>query len=530
MPFGRTIELRLTDDGAPIDGAVVGVIRTMARPALTLSPGQRRGVDVAGPVDDQDLEPPVPTPAPAAPRDATAEIRDDVDYALVPPAAIVDARTALATSVPQYRLAVAQPSDTDAPGPLGAPFDSPHVPDSSLVADTCARCHSGHVGQGPMLLPDPNPQASLCMSCHDGTSGSVIDIAGQYAGAPTNDATTRSYYRHDALAPSVHTLDGDDEFGGVLERHSECGDCHNPHRAVDTDAIQMTTGWTVSGRQEGLSGVSIGNGAVGTPPTYTFLDGTPGSQPTREYEICLKCHSGFTVLPSNEGQPPSRYALDKGIDLNPDNASYHPIAAPGKNGTTTMANSLGGTSPYKLWDFTTGSTVRCVNCHGDPAKATVADPPTPGGALAPHASENRGLLLQPYRDRTLKIAGEPYDAAEFALCYVCHAEAPFLNIGTGMTSFDLHALHLSDLPGGSGGLDIDTPGAGQGYATCAECHFRLHSTAGAVNAGDRDNSRLVNFAPNVQPTSGGVLEWTKVGAGGTCTLTCHGAPHNGFDY
>ncbi len=520
-PYGRSFELRLVDDGRPVAAAVIASLATGPRPPLVLTPGQRNGLDVGAPVDAG------AAPASLSP---TAARQSGVDHALLPPDRIVDARSAVATGLPRYRLAIAQLTEPDAAGPLAAPFDSPHVPDTSLVTDTCARCHSAHTGQGPMLLPDPNPQSSLCLSCHDG-SGSDIDVAGRYADqdVPANDEATRSTYRHDALAPSVHTLAGDDEFGGLLERHSECADCHNPHNSVATDATQTTTGWTVSGRQAALSGVAVTNGPAGTAPTYAFLDGSANAQPTREYEICLKCHSGYTVLPSNVGQPPSRYALDKGLELNPGNASYHPVEAAGTNQTAAMANGLAGTSPYKLWDFTTAGTVRCVNCHADPAVLDPDQPPTAGSALAPHVSQNRGLLLQPYRDRSLKPVGEPYSAADFALCYVCHSEAPYLNIRTGATAFDFHALHVSDLPGGSGGLDIDTPGAGQGYAVCAECHFRLHSTAQAVNDGDRDNSRLVNFAPNVVPNNG-VLEWQKVGAGGTCTLTCHGEPHRNADY
>ena len=78
--------------------------------------------------------------------------------------------------------------------------------------------------------------------------------------------------------------------------------------------------------------------------------------------------------------------------------------------------------------------------------------------------------------------------------------------------------------------DIDTAGAGQGDAICAECHFRLHSTAQAYDATDRSNPRLVNFAPDVVPANG-TLSWTSTGIGqGSCTLTCHGYTHVGTTY
>ena len=83
------------------------------------------------------------------------------------------------------------------------------------------------------------------------------------------------------------------------------------------------------------------------------------------------------------------------------------------------------------------------------------------------------------------------------------------------------------------GTNIDTPGAGQGLAICAECHFRSHSTTFKVGAQDVDGSRLVNFAPDVQPYPlvGGKISWTANPAGGgSCTLTCHGQPHDNLSY
>src|SRR6185295_10254972 len=132
--------------------------------------------------------------------------------------------------------------------------------------------------------------------------------------------------------------------------------------------------------------------------------------------------------------------------------------------------------PYKLWNFTTTSTIRCLNCHAGGA----TPPPAAGGALEPHTSSNRGILLRNYKDRELKprsVGASAYSAGDFALCYVCHAEQPFSSDNPEATNFALHGLHLTTLDGiGSGGTAIDTPGAGQSNAICAECHFRIHST------------------------------------------------------
>jgi hypothetical protein len=297
-------------------------------------------------------------------------------------------------------------------------------------------------------------------------------------------------------------------------------------------------GWSPSGLTYGASGASVSNGAGG--PTYRLVN-----RVTLEYQLCFKCHSGANEnLPSNDGQPPSRQLLDKGIEFDPANVSFHPIEAPGTNQTAALANSLSsdGTSPYKLWAFETTSTIRCVNCHADARVASAAlslgQPLAASAQLSVHASPERGILLAPYQDRVLKGSIEPYEAANFALCYLCHAEAPFRDT-TGNTrddtNFRYHGLHLSNattmLDRGFAGTDIDTPGIGSGFAICAECHFRIHSSAFPAD-GRAPGSRLVNFAPNVIAPTGSTLDWQpRDGATpGSCTLKCHGAPHNIVEY
>jgi short subunit dehydrogenase-like uncharacterized protein len=130
-----------------------------------------------------------------------------------------------------------------------------------------------------------------------------------------------------------------------------------------------------------------------------------------------------------------------------------------------------------------------------------------------------------YRDRGLKSAGENYAAADFALCFQCHAEAPFTSGGgsSTATNFRLHSRHMTNIGGKSASTDIDTPGAGPGRAICAECHYRVHGQ-GANASGNPSGTRLVNFAPNVTASSGGQLRWDP--ATRTCYITCHGDNHN----
>jgi predicted CXXCH cytochrome family protein len=543
--FLTSYELRITDAGTPLTGTDVATIRLGAPPAVHLSPDQHQGVAVVGPKDTK----PAPSSAGSAfPSAFAAHSSATSSVAAVP--ATVRPKTA---QFPLMSTTLATPAD---------PQDQIHGP-YSMATDKCGICHRIHTAPAPNLMAkgstiNPSSQSALCLSCHNGLGANPsaqFDLV-----APGNVAATREYYSHDAVdaTPSTqHTQSQLNEFGSVddatapLNRHSECTDCHNPHKATVSatrDATQNTDGWGVSGRLAGVSGASVVNSEVAdtAPTSYTFLDGV--TEPvTREYQICFKCHSGFTTLTSNADvtDSPSKYALDKAVEFNPANTSFHPVEAAGKNTTPAMAASLAGASNYKLWDFKITSTIRCLNCHA--SSATPGTPlPQPGSALAPRSSSNRGILIRNYQDRVLKPnAGTDaaYSAGDFALCYVCHGQAPFgppdaatAIDATLQTNFSLHSKHLTGLTDrGPVGTDIDTAGDGGGNAICAECHFRLHSTTNKVGAqtlrGDPvTGSRLVNFAPNVT-ASGGATSWESTGIGsGSCTLTCHGHAHSNAPY
>jgi predicted CXXCH cytochrome family protein len=520
-------ELRITSGGTPLTGTDVATIRLGAVPDFQLSPGQRDGVAVVDP--------------------APASVSAGAAYPLLSAQSIAAMRTQV-SAVP----AISRPSTETYP--LTATTLSAATLASSdihgpytITADQCAACHGGHAAQAPNLLVKGS-QSALCFSCHGAAAGAATNVQADYPVPPVsvNAPDAREYYSHDALAASTHTRSDLDEFGGVRNRHSECADCHNSHKAGTNDGTQTTGGWDASGRLAGISGVSVVNGAPGSAPTYTFLSGvndpvndddpaTNVNPITLEYQLCFKCHSGFTnLLPPIAGQP-SKDQLDKAVELNPANPSFHPVEAAGKNDTDAMKASLTKTSPYKLWNFNVGSTIRCLNCH---ASGTTPDTdptplPLPGSALAPHTSSNRGILLKNYQDRVLKSTTDAYSAGDFALCYVCHGEEPFAPNGTASTAtnFSLHSKHLTGLAlKGDGVTDIDKAGAGQGNAICAECHFRIHSTTNKVGIQAVDGTRLVSFAPNVQ-SNGGTLSWAPGATGsGTCTLTCHGHDHTASPY
>ncbi len=412
-----------------------------------------------------------------------------------------------------WALSALTPEAASADGP----FTSPH-PGSGALTDNCAACHRSHTGQNTNLLNSSSPESTFCFTCHDAAgSGSNYKVQAEFQGIPANNPAQGIYYSHPATTASTHTSARADEFSNRTNRHSECGDCHDPHKVNAAAPSQTASGWTVSGALANITGVARQGGSlVWTDPVAS------------EYQLCYKCHSGFTGLPSGK--------LDKAAELAPSNASYHPVEAAGKNGTTAMANSLAG---GKLWRFTTSSTIRCTNCHGN--YRLVGDPPalnTPASSarLAPHASVNRGILIANYRNRLLKTSTENYGTNDFALCYLCHKEAPFQDTSGDPrtdTNYGLHGFHVGsiadELGGGGSSTNIDTPWAGQGNAICAECHYRIHGTA-LARSGNQNYQRGVNFAPNVQPVVGETSPLWSGPANKTCTLVCHGKTHNPANY
>jgi len=548
-PYGASYELRVTDGGTAIAG-MEAVRVTVADPPPTLqSPGQRQGsargsIPVADggtptgatlPVRRLESRPgtAATTPVALVERAPAATVLTTMAAAFVPDTTAQAMLTSAATT--------AAASSTATVGPVGPAGPATiHDPYSSTTSGQCSVCHQTHTAPSPALVKAPST-TQQCYTCHAGTNagGGAADVKAQYTlGQPVNDPTTRSYWSHDPADATGHTLDSNDEFAGRLNRHSQCTDCHDPHGSTDTRPTMTATGWTAPGALANVSGVAVTNGAAGTTPTYTLLDGTVAPV-TAEYQLCLKCHSGYTTLPADVPDKPSQNVSDLAVELNPANASFHPIEAPGRNQSQKLADSLAGSSPYKLWNFTTGDTVRCVSCHSSNTTGMSTDPAqnAPDATSTVHASTNRGILTRPYENRVLSASGQFYDNAGSALCLTCHTETPFMNsrrpAAAEGTNFVFHGLHMSGITdNGNGGLDIDTPGAGQGNARCAECHFNSHGTTQQPTTQQVSGEGLVVFGPDVLPSEsmGGVPTFTKTATTASCTLTCHGKDHQQATY
>lgn len=380
------------------------------------------------------------------------------------------------------------------PGP--APAARP-VGDEGL----CVNCHAVHGARdGLGLVPDLTQvrEESLCLACHDASGPSVknllVEIQRPVAHAPQ---ATVDVHRPGEAAPAA--------FASGPRRHAECVDCHNPHLASGPDGGSAL-------RLAGVSRVRFDWTAATASPTW-IPNGDPS--PAREHEVCFKCHSSFTTLPPG--------ARDKAAQVDPRAASFHPIAASGTNATAAMAQSLaGGTG---LPHLTVTSLVECQDCHASSAlPLTVSSLSSYVGAIArgPHGSAiapdagYSGLAGALLRARYRTSGSAASLTADFALCFICHASAPFTGNGSAATNFGAHRKHVGD----------------KGHL-CKECHEDLHGTRLSAQVANHSYARLVSFPLTVTGSSGsGVPTWTpKTSTSqGSCSLRCHGKAHDAERY
>jgi predicted CXXCH cytochrome family protein len=414
------------------------------------------------------------------------------------------------------------------------------VPDYGRGA--CEQCHEAHASQGPETNLYPYAlfadQDKICWTCHDGAVLSAADTRQAFANTPPNTATdffkhpvsnlyggqTPSLYRAGATAPSAFT---------GPNRHADCDDCHDPHAARNNGSPGQSVhrpagayGNLLSGALLGASGLQVrGWQGAGLPFSAAASSVQPLTSLTTNYEwqICFKCHSSFTTLPVFTAVGSGNYQatkltsvlphqvrefFDLGQAFNPNNLSFHPVTAVGRN-TTIPAGSF-------VAPWTTNSTMYCADCHN---KALG----TPGAAGA-HASANMHLLERPqyleenqhYLDPSRGAAvGE--DPAE--LCFTCHRwqtyaqktgsagadPATYTNFRQGSLT-NLHTFHLGGRARGT---------------TCYDCHD-VHGT---------NKEHLINFnLAYVTAPLGSQAAYRTTSAGGSCNLTCHGQRHSPTSY
>ena len=300
----------------------------------------------------------------------------------------------------------------------------------------CANCHNPHgvcdaAGLIPARLRAREP--GVCVACHDNRAAG--DVASQLARP----------YIHGRLAPGAHDpSEGGDpaQFAAMPanRRHVACSDCHNSHSA-DRGRVAY---------------VEAINGAAGSIPSYRW-HAADDPQPGREFEICFKCHSSWTKQPAGQA--------DLALLTNPNNASFHPIQARGRDAHIDAASFVAGVGA--------DATITCGDCHG-------SDDPSVRG---PHGSSNRWLLARPGDD----------------LCFTCHARTVY---AAADAPADVQRASRFNAPASAGHAFH----SGARQIACLACHD-AHGSA--------------RYAALMARRTPGLIGYTQTIAGGTCLSTCH---------
>ncbi len=336
----------------------------------------------------------------------------------------------------------------------------PHTSFTNLADNACASCHRSHSAASDEWILNFAVEEDNCLVCHNGNVAAT-DVQSQFV-LP---------FRHPIEQTSgIHTPNEDPTL--PMSQHVECSDCHAPHAATNLPAAAPIA----SGALRGATGTSI-NGQPVEPLIY-------------EYELCFKCHGEFTM--SSASITREHTQLDKRLQFDISNPSYHPVVAMGKNLDV----------PSLLPPLTTSSQIYCGDCHADDRGpgAGGSAPSGPHGSNFPHILERRYNTLD----------GVGFSESLYDLCFKCHSATSIL----GDESFSKHDKHIRDK---------DAP--------CSACHdpHGISSTQG----NDINNSHLINFDLTIvfpEPVSGR-LEFEDRGAfTGSCTLSCHGKVHDDETY
>ncbi|MGW8143723.1 MAG: hypothetical protein ACWGN2_04970 [Anaerolineales bacterium] len=382
----------------------------------------------------------------------------------------------------------------DAPVP-----GDPHG-DHSQLADSCSGCHRTHNSQGAVLRQGW-PEETGCFTCHS-SAGPGTNTLPPFVNL-LNTATR--YFKHDVVQTSGIHQTGEMNSGnfGTGNRHIECEDCHDPHNAA-RGAVNAPT---LPLEMAGIAGVDPLWNGPGAPASYNWL---PNSD--REYQVCFKCHSSFTSLPTyipdgwngtayvanglrkltntSQGQVPD--SRDLAREFNPNQASFHPVIAQGRNQSIPAGSFVNG------WSQT--SMVYCTDCHNNPNASTEGS--------GPHGSPRLHILNGGANYSTVVSNGSGrVSSAE--VCFQCHSYNAYV-LGEGdVSNFNYHKKHLDNNWG----------------TTCYTCHDthgseQLHLINFDASAMTFLNGRNSQTAWYYDPVSG------KAG----CFLSCHGDSHNPEEY
>jgi len=358
----------------------------------------------------------------------------------------------------------------------------------SAIEETCYQCHTG--------APIVNNAGGDVKNIEDEFNLAVrmpIDATDQQSAIEVHDVRNGDLTEPRALLGR----------GNLTNRHAECTDCHNPHRVMKNSQFNGTGSPALSAHDHSAGHTNIASGALrgswGVEPIYggaTFLSlptsyevkrgdsGTGGSEAvtaphvTREYQVCLKCHSDYgyndnNVYPvgnrpnlgtSNGGTFPGTNGLDQftnqamefqaplGDRGEPggNHRSWHPVTdSTGRSaGIRNMSASTNMfLTPWNGADIGSQA-MYCSDCHGQTTATGTVEPPG-NGPWGPHGS-NSDFLLKATWDLNTGLNNS-------GICFRCHSHTNYAteaNEGDrdgfesgfgGPDDTNLHAFHAKQL-------------------------------------------------------------------------------------
>ena len=343
------------------------------------------------------------------------------------------------------------------PGP-----DPPARP--AADAGKCLNCHDPHgASDAAGVIPAMSVarEEAECLACHDANGPAHDDIDRELRRAHSHPVTSFNG-RH------VVTEGSDPGAFQGSRRHAECEDCHNPHSAREQQSPVAPP--RAGAALRGVPFLEVTNGAAGTSPAYTWRDGSQSLlQPPREYEVCFRCHSGWSQV---SGQ-------DLGLLLNPNNPSYHPVEAAVRDTRVPPGAFVN--------NFTVSSVVLCSQCHRS------SDPLAPAG---PHGSDEPKILAG-WHPPNSQSQTMPSDA----LCFQCHNYDVYAN---PESSSSVLAMSRWNPPASESGHATHV---GEQRVPCSACH--------AVH-GSTQHPSLIELG-----RMPGLVSYTQRPTGGLCGASCH---------
>ena len=305
-------------------------------------------------------------------------------------------------------------------------LSSPKSGGNSAIEETCFECHTDAANtvlsttgnDVPDIETEFNLRRHMPLTSFDQPAGQEVHDIGTGQNADEGTRRGSDLIEDESLLGK----------GNLNNRHAECTDCHNPHRVVKNsryDGSGSSTQAThehsaphsneASGALAGAWGVEPnygGSAFLALPSSYTIKRGDPATGGTdvvtREYQICLKCHSdygynddgtytmggdasGRPALGDSGGSTPSgtndmttytNQAMefqaplgDQGEPGNVNHRSWHPVidnTARGKGARGGMDNNMF----LGLWDAAVGTqTMYCSDCHGRETANGSSTPP-----------------------------------------------------------------------------------------------------------------------------------------------------------